>query len=87
MKPEDTKRYAILLVVVIVVALLFSLVWHVPYVYRKPGSEWTIEIVRRLVQSNSGFVVAAREDAAGRVTGRLASTLDVCVQWPQGPTS
>lgn len=56
MKPEDTKRYAILLVVVIAVALLLSLVWHVPYVYTLIGfSAWAL----------IGHLVTADDDAPG----------------------
>ena len=56
MKPEVTKRYAILLVVVLAVALLLSLVWHVPYVYTLIGfSVWAFV----------GHLVTADDDAPG----------------------
>jgi len=56
MKPEVTKRYAILLVVVIAAALLLSFVWHVPYVYTLIGfSVWAFV----------GHLVTADDDARG----------------------
>ena len=56
MKPEITKRYAILLVIVIAVALLLSLAWHVPYVYTLIGfSVWAFV----------GHLVTADDDAPG----------------------
>jgi hypothetical protein len=56
MKPEVIKRYATLLAVVIAVALLLSLVWHVPYVYTLIGfSVWAFV----------GHLVTADDDARG----------------------
>ena len=56
MKPKDAKRYAIMLVVVIAVALLLSLVWHVPFVYTLIGfSAWAF----------IGHLVTADDDAPG----------------------
>ncbi|WP_426701182.1 hypothetical protein ACPPVV_17715 [Rhodanobacter sp. Col0626] len=56
MKPEVTKRYAILLVIVIAAALLLSLAWHVPYVYTLIGfSVWAFV----------GHLVTADDDAPG----------------------
>jgi len=56
MKPKVTKRYAILLVVVIATALLLSLVWHIPYIYTLIGfSVWVFV----------GHLVTADDDAPG----------------------
>ena len=56
MKPDVTKRYALLLVVVIAATLLLSLVWHVPYVYTLIGfSAWAFV----------GHLVTADDDAPG----------------------
>ncbi len=56
MKPEVTKRYVILLAIVIAVALLLSLAWHVPYVYTLIGfSVWAFV----------GHLVTADDDAPG----------------------
>jgi len=56
MRTEVIKHYAILLAVVIAVALLLSLVWHVPYVYTLIGfSVWAFV----------GHLVTADDDARG----------------------
>lgn len=56
MKPDVTKRYALLLVVVIGATLLLSLVWHVPYIYSLIGfSAWAF----------AGHLATADDDAPG----------------------